>query len=116
MKILNLKAVKETGAGCLPCTPKSRKTNLCDYKTKVEKHFTFLLHNQFTNAIQCGGCTVYVQEIVAVTITISKSIYGNNCVIHKSCKKIAFCYFAKIVLGNGVAVLLQIYYTHTKRL
>ena len=44
---------------------------------------------------------VSVQEIVAVTITISKSIYGNNCVIHKSCKKIAFCYFAKIVLGNG---------------
>lgn len=61
-------------------------------------------------------CTLYVQEIVEVTTTISKSIYGNNCVIHKSCKKIAFCYFAKIVLGNGVAVLLQIYYTHTKRL
>ena len=51
-----------------------------------------------------------VQEIVAVTKYYNLKIdLWKYCVIHKSCKKIAFCYFAKIVLGNGVAVLLQIY-------
>ena len=87
-----------------------------DYKKEGGKTFYFFVTQ---SVYQCNAMwsTVYVQEIVAVTITISKSIYGNNCVIHKSCKKIAFCYFAKIVLGNGVAVLLQIYIrTHTKRL